>query len=58
MFFGFMNKREKEVYNQYMYDLLKDKADIYGRVSHNDWNIADRGLSCEERTFITVKQHI
>ena len=42
MFFGFMNKREKEVYNQYMYNLLKDKADIYGRVSQQDWNAADR----------------
>ena len=51
MIFGFMNKREKEVYNQMMYDALKDKADIYGRVSREDWKAADRAVTRMMTTF-------
>lgn len=42
MFFGFMNQREKAEYNRFMYDLLKNDADAFGRVSQKDWAIADR----------------
>lgn len=42
MFLGFMNSKEREVYDKYMYELLKDKKDAFGKVSREDWRIADR----------------
>ena len=42
MFFGFMNKKEKEFYDQHMYELLKDEMDANGRVPIDSWKIADR----------------
>lgn len=42
MLFGFMNSEEKKFYDLQMYELLKDKMDANGRVSKEDWRIADR----------------
>lgn len=42
MMFGFMNSEEKKFYDQQMFELLKDKMDANGRVSKEDWRIADR----------------
>lgn len=42
MFFGFMNAEEKKVYDEQMYELLKDTMDANGNVPKKDWEIADR----------------
>lgn len=42
MMFGFMNSEDKKFYDQQMFELLKDKMDANGRVSKEDWRIADR----------------
>lgn len=42
MLFGFFNAEEKKIYEERMYELLKDKMDANGKVSKEDWRIADR----------------
>lgn len=42
MFFGFMNSEEKKIYDERMYELLKDKMDANGNVPKDEWEMADR----------------